>query len=500
MRATKQPRGRWPLKSSALITEAEYVALAQESFKPGDKSQLKEPYEYWGFDSQAELLNDFNGLTAVKDQFLPRTGLTYDGLAELLSTNLVRGRIPDALLKAPGELADLWSKVRWAEPKSDDDPDGRKARWGDLLAALDPPLDVDMPEATDVIVVFPKLPNMAVIFPTGRVWKPGSSERSVFCDVYFSKGPDPLESERIGRMDHFGTVHAVDSWRIIAWIDDRGVWRAPVSTSWNPPGDPDVYMYPPFNLEENKSKVFWLKNVGTEKPVAVVPRVQKDDGTVVSGEMTILDRNAEFMKTFGPAAGTDVVGWRLPPVPQNGEPDPQTMSIRCLGGTPLSLKTWTRINWFIRVMKRLGWSIDQTDRALSTFESDLGSPALLEKMALLKTVQKMTGLSLDAALILLGDLNTTLYRALFEKPSVIRMDPDLALASNGVPKFAKKSNPLLAEHATGVGAALGISPAEITTVVTAINRPIETETLSLFAISLIYKHLLLCKALNQPLN
>jgi hypothetical protein len=103
-----------------LLTQEEYIILTKEAFWPRKHFEIrhghtftaeeykarigiKNDWEYWGVDyadlsqmlSQDE--NNPRGLTFVKDQFLPRTGITYSELVDLLRTdsinpNMLKGR------------------------------------------------------------------------------------------------------------------------------------------------------------------------------------------------------------------------------------------------------------------------------------------------------------------------------------------------------------------------------------------------------------------------
>jgi len=103
------------------ITQEEYVILTHQAFKPPpssgscgsgcqcnqcrattsrykDKIGLRDPWEYFGYASRADLQNDNpdpkTGLTWAKAQFLPRTGVSYVDLVALLKTRTINPDMP----------------------------------------------------------------------------------------------------------------------------------------------------------------------------------------------------------------------------------------------------------------------------------------------------------------------------------------------------------------------------------------------------------------------
>jgi hypothetical protein len=103
------------------MTQEEYIILTQEAFWPkhyfdltqktihGDdeyrqKIGVKPVYEYYGYAAEADMLSldealdtGQKGLTFVKRQFLPRTGLQYTDLVELLKTRFINPNFPQGM-------------------------------------------------------------------------------------------------------------------------------------------------------------------------------------------------------------------------------------------------------------------------------------------------------------------------------------------------------------------------------------------------------------------
>jgi hypothetical protein len=94
-----------------LLTQEEYVILTKEAFSPTTKSGkachhpdyakkigLRDPWEYFGYETKAAMLDDhpttMAGLSWVKAQFLPRTGILYTDLVDLVQTRFINPAVP----------------------------------------------------------------------------------------------------------------------------------------------------------------------------------------------------------------------------------------------------------------------------------------------------------------------------------------------------------------------------------------------------------------------
>src|SRR5262249_4298761 len=102
------------------ITQEEYIVLTKQAFwrkahfdiRHGEEVSVaiyrkrigvKKDWEYWGLDymSAADMLDitQEKGLTFVKKQFLPRTGVLYADLVDILRTNFINPNMPKGRAK-----------------------------------------------------------------------------------------------------------------------------------------------------------------------------------------------------------------------------------------------------------------------------------------------------------------------------------------------------------------------------------------------------------------
>lgn len=141
------------------ITQEEYIILTRQAFwakayfelihrkghiRYREKIGVKPVHEYYGYDSEADMLSTEEalkidkdlkpGLTFVKDQFLPRTGIKYVDLVELLKTRFINPNLPQG--KAMAILEEIRFSYRFLQKKVNTKSHDRKARYAELIDFL----------------------------------------------------------------------------------------------------------------------------------------------------------------------------------------------------------------------------------------------------------------------------------------------------------------------------------------------------------------------------
>ncbi|WP_438029768.1 neuraminidase-like domain-containing protein [Sorangium sp. So ce233] len=171
-----------------------------------------------------------------------------------------------------------------------------------------------------------------------------------------------------------------------------------------------------------------------------------------------------------------------------------------------------KMSLFVRLVRKLGWTIEETDRALAVFVparlrppqtgADLGAAmqTALVYLAHLKALDDRLDLGNDARSRLLtfwADIprggKGSLYAQLFLAPSVTGLDPAFvqALGSDVPPP-----NVFIDAHLPAIQAALGLTADEVELILKATGKTTATAQLSLPNVSLLYRHGLLAKALK----
>lgn len=186
-----------------------------------------------------------------------------------------------------------------------------------------------------------------------------------------------------------------------------------------------------------------------------------------------------------------------------------------------------RINLFVRLWRKLGWTIEETDRAFSTFipqstpfdhnEDNLAKQPLrtaLIYLAHLKALDEKVKIGKQSRLKLLtlwSDIATTgenpLYAQLFLTRSVLKNDQVFDnplgeyLTAEWIEKLgagqAKDSEfSLIRGHLPALQGALGLTAGEIKQILKDAGQSLETAVLSLQNVSLLYRYRLLAQAVK----
>ncbi|MCB2190550.1 MAG: peptidoglycan-binding protein [Deltaproteobacteria bacterium] len=175
----------------------------------------------------------------------------------------------------------------------------------------------------------------------------------------------------------------------------------------------------------------------------------------------------------------------------------------------LDANALVRAHRFVRLWRKLGWSMRDLDRAISAFSSDAASGVerlndrLMVQLAHVQRVRTDLNLTVEQSLTFWSDLNTDgsnpLYERLFLNPSVIQpVDPDFEL--DGEELAIVSSDPGRAKislHASTVMAATGITSTELA-LLTA-SGP-EADVLNLANLSRIHRYALLAEGVGISLR
>lgn len=185
------------------------------------------------------------------------------------------------------------------------------------------------------------------------------------------------------------------------------------------------------------------------------------------------------------------------------------------GGAPAEALVFLRLNLFVRLWKKLGWTIEETDRALRVLVprgslpltgANIGAAlrTALVYLAHLVTLTSRVRVGKDGRDKLLtfwGDLPTTgprsLYEQLFLGHSALKSDP---VFDDPLGDYLSDATVLLQDHLTALQGALGLSAADVERILRDAGEGLSTAKLTLANVSLCYRHGLLAKALKLSVS
>lgn len=184
-------------------------------------------------------------------------------------------------------------------------------------------------------------------------------------------------------------------------------------------------------------------------------------------------------------------------------------------GTKADPIAFLRINLFVRLWRKLGWSIEETDSALQAFvpKNAPFESVYLDKQPLktaliylahLKTLDEKVRVGKKSRLKLINlwsDIATTgkksLYAQLFLTRSVLKSDP---VFDHPLGQYLSAASVKINDHMLAVQGALGLTADDIGRILTDAKMAIGTTELSLPTVSLLYRYGLLAKTLKQSVR
>ncbi|MGI8960802.1 MAG: neuraminidase-like domain-containing protein [Bryobacteraceae bacterium] len=188
----------------------------------------------------------------------------------------------------------------------------------------------------------------------------------------------------------------------------------------------------------------------------------------------------------------------------------------------LGVPDFLRILRFVRLWKKTGWTMDQTDAAIcALFRGDLkpvsaadlataanldaGFNTLLPRLGIVMQVMSLLNLTVNRDLLPLlacwADTGTfgdhSLYRQLFLNPAILSLDQ--AFADDGYGNFPQASNDALLTHSETIRAALNLTAEEFDRIIAAVDFNASTK-LTMANITAIYKRGWLARKLRLSLR
>ena len=170
----------------------------------------------------------------------------------------------------------------------------------------------------------------------------------------------------------------------------------------------------------------------------------------------------------------------------------------------LTTQSLSRIHSFVRLWRKLGWTIPEVDRAIRVLSTAPDVNARLDDALIVKLsqVQRLTStlaLSVDEILTFWSNIETrgpdSPYLRLFQNPTVVRpVDPAFALAGEEIAILTSApSEATLSTHIPTIVAALGVTAPELALLLTS---AVGDDVLSVGNLSGLYRHTLLARGLN----
>jgi len=525
------------------ITQEEYIILTREAFWPKryfdltlqqdhteteyrQKIGVKPFQEYYGYSTETEMLDKREtlklGLTFVEKQFLPRTGIQYTDLVELLKTRFINPAYPQG--KALTILESIRFSYRFLQTLVEGKSTDPKVRFAKLIEFLNNPQSL-VPDIDALLHPDPchqQNPEHCLPHPDFRDWVYCYFERIGQLIVLESgEGPQlPIEgpllqfdggSASIGTLNKDGTITSDKDGTIIGYVTFDGRVIA----------------------KDGKSFI--------------------DEFGVF--EFRINDANGNLIGLINKAGLIDVATDKLVIwLPARDTCDLDKVRLTHLDGTTVTVDEYDRMQRFIRLWHKLGWTIDEIDQALiglsastaggpgggttspgecnfvgfDTFEDSCAgtdgggdggdcsdgngdgncpdippapeniSPEFLHQLVAVRKLLDLTGLPLDKQLTFWANISTagekSLYARLFLTHNLLGIDKVFEADPNGNYLTGAEK---ISEHMPVLVAALKLKADDIAAVIA--FRHVQ-DALTPANVSVLYRHGLLARILHVPVG
>ena len=176
--------------------------------------------------------------------------------------------------------------------------------------------------------------------------------------------------------------------------------------------------------------------------------------------------------------------------------DLETVRLIHLDGSPIVTEEYDRLHRFIRLWRKLGWTINETDYAVIAFGKNKAfeiSPDVLHQLAGVKKLNEQTGLELIKLLTFWTTISTagekSLYKRLFLTHNLVNMD---GVFQDAEGRYLPNATEPIAGHEPVLMAALNLKADDIA----AIMKYKSIDKLTMENVSLLYRFRLLSKILG----
>ncbi len=195
------------------------------------------------------------------------------------------------------------------------------------------------------------------------------------------------------------------------------------------------------------------------------------------------------------------------------ECDLDSITLRFADGRPAGPVEFLKLHHFVRIWRRLGWSLEEVDLALHTFTPEeireegidadtLGAAvrSALLHISALDVLEEKTATGprqRKGWLTLWGDLSTSgpsaLYSRLFLNSGVLRTDP---VFDHPLGLYLQDPGPLLSDHLASVQGALRLTAGEVERILASDGQELASAPLSMTTVSRLHRHAFLARTLK----
>jgi hypothetical protein len=337
------------------LSQEEYIIFTREAFWPKryfeltqgstitdelyrQKIGVKQPWQYYGYASEAEMLDKAEdtrlGLTFVRAQYLRRTGIQYTDLVELVKTRFVNPLLPEG--RALAMLQSIRFSYRFLQSLVDTTSTQPKVRFAKLLEVL----EENLPEKSE-------------------------PQQDYHCGDCSTQPKHPCrDREELRRwvycyFERIGQLIVLDSGEVPLLPAHGQVLDYPFE------GPPELVgeLHRDGRLVQPDGTVLRV----TIEASADGPLAGSVEPALASGYLPVLDENGQYTPYYfydGILYVGDEPRERVRWQPPQDSCNVEQVRLIHLDGSSVTSEEYDRMQRFLRLWRKLSWSIDDLDQAL----------------------------------------------------------------------------------------------------------------------------------------
>ncbi|KAJ8108287.1 hypothetical protein OPT61_g8277 [Boeremia exigua] len=339
---------------------------------------LRSTLQCWGYSTAEEMIstdaNARTGLSFVKEQLLPRSGLSYKELINIISTSFVNPYKPTGVDRIVFDS--LRYSYKFLQELVDNTGSARYDRMADFVASHVSELNLqallERSELQSTALTSPE----AAVKESLRTWIKQNFKRigrTVVIDA--GEGPRLKVTGRIVAVNRtatglptsiLGMAEVTSDGRIVQ-VPSTELSQAPVATLLD---DGTILDFNGNRMGQVglNARVYYLNPLNDNDFNSVYPKLDffienQPLWVITGGKLTNSSASDNRMSSNNPQSFNEV--WELEEG-MGGSGSIEDARLVHLDGSPLPLETWDRLHRFIRLWGKLGWSTAETDRAVSS--------------------------------------------------------------------------------------------------------------------------------------
>ncbi|WP_158856392.1 ribosomal protein L7/L12 [Lunatibacter salilacus] len=167
----------------------------------------------------------------------------------------------------------------------------------------------------------------------------------------------------------------------------------------------------------------------------------------------------------------------------------------------LNKDTWNKMQRFIRLWRKLGWTIDETDTLLQALSMSEIKPETIQNIEVIIGLQDITNLTINEISLFWGNFDINKKKSLYKKLFLNKANPQInqVFKSDAFGEYLQNGDEAIVKHLSSIISAFKIKEQETQSIMRLLGYD-DSVGINLFNLSAIYRHVLLAKSLQLSIS